>query len=116
MLFGDCTDEYSPKTIRSAAGNIFKIPIVHASIGELIELKKTHKMLTTVVNSKNSITNLETKKPSVIMFGSEAQGLCKELLSVSDISYTIPMKEGVESLNLAISAGIILYEMYKLAN
>lgn len=113
LLFGDCTDEFSPKTIRSAVGNIFKMPIVHASIGELKEFKKTHKMITTVVNSKNSIKNLEAEKPSVIMFGSEAQGLCEELLSLSDISYTIPMKKGVESLNLAISAGIILYEMYK---
>ncbi len=113
ILFGDCTDEFSPKTIRSAAGNIFKMPIIHASIGELIEFKKTHKILTTVVNSKNSTANLEAKTPSIIMFGSEAQGLCKELLSLSDISYTIPMKKGVESLNLAISAGIILYEMYK---
>lgn len=116
ILFGDCTDEFSPKTIRSAAGNIFKLPIVHASVGELKELKKTHKMITTVVNSKNSIDALEAKNPSIIMFGSEAQGLCEELLSLSDISYTIPMKEGVESLNLAISAGIILYEMYKSAN
>ncbi len=113
ILSGDCTDEYSPKTIRSAAGNIFKIPIVHAPIEQLKEFKKTHKMLTTVVNSKNSITNLRAESPSIIMFGSEAQGLCKELLSISDISYTIPMKDGVESLNLAISAGIVLYEMYK---
>lgn len=113
ILFGDCTDEFSPKAIRSAAGNIFKVPIVHASIGELKELKKTHKMVSTVVNSKNSIKDFITEEPVITMFGSEANGLCKELLSLSDISYTVPMKEGVESLNLAISAGIVLYEMYK---
>lgn len=113
MLFGDCTDEFSPKTIRSAAGNIFKVPIVHAPLEQLKEFKKTHKMLTTVVNSKNSTASLRAETPVIIMFGSEAQGLCKELLTLSDISYTIPMKEGVESLNLAVSAGIILYEMYK---
>ncbi len=113
MLFGDCTDEFSPKTIRSAAGNIFKTPIVHAPFSELKEFKKTHKMITTVVNSKNSAASFKAESPVIIMFGSEAQGLCKELLTLSDISYTIPMKEGVESLNLAVSAGIILYEMYK---
>ncbi len=114
ILFGDCTDEFSPKAIRSAAGNIFKVPIVHASIRELKELKKTHKMVSTVVNSKNSIKDFITEEPVITMFGSEANGLCKELLSLSDISYTVPMKEGVESLNLAISAGIVLYEMHKL--
>ena len=70
-------------------------------------------MVSTVVNSKNSIKDFITEEPVITMFGSEANGLCKELLSLSDISYTVPMKEGVESLNLAISAGIVLYEMYK---
>ncbi len=112
ILFGECTDEFSPKTIRSCAGNIFKTPIIHATIGQLIEFKKSHKMVSTVVNSKNSIKNFDLKEPYIIMFGSEAEGLCNELLTLCDISYTIPMKSGVESLNLAVSAGIILYETY----
>lgn len=111
MLFGNCTDEFSPKTIRSSAGNIFKIPLIHAPIEQLLEFKKSHKMVTTVVNSKNYIQNYNVKEPYIVMFGSEAQGLCKELLSISDVSYTIPMKKGVESLNLAISCGIFLYEI-----
>ncbi len=114
LLFGECTDEFSPKTIRSSAGNIFKIPIAHAPMEQLINLKKTHKMVTTVVNSKNSIDNFNPKSPCVVMFGSEADGLCEELLNLADVSYTIPMKDGVESLNLAVSAGIILHKMYSL--
>ncbi len=113
ILFGDCTDEFSPKTIRSAAGNIFKVPVVHCPVEQLKEFKKSHKMVSTVVNSKNFIQNFEAQGPYIIMFGSEAQGLCEELLSLSDVSYTIPMKEGVESLNLAISTGITLYEIFK---
>lgn len=112
ILYGECTDEFSPKTIRSCAGNIFKIPIVHATIGQLMEFKKSHKMVSTVVNSKNSIKNFDVKEPYIIMFGSEADGLCNELLTLCNVSYTIPMKSGVESLNLAVSAGIILYETY----
>lgn len=113
LLFGDCTDEYSPKTIRSAAGNIFKIPLAHCTAGELQSLKKTRKIVSTVVNSKNDIRNFDLAEPYIIMFGSEAQGLCEELLSLSDMSFTVTMKKGVESLNLAVSAGIILYETYK---
>lgn len=113
ILFGDCTDEFSPKTIRSAAGNIFKIPVVHPTIEELKEFKKTHKMVATVVNSKNYIQNFSPKVPYIVMFGSEANGLCNDLLTICDDSYTIPMKSGVESLNLAISVGIILYEIFK---
>lgn len=113
LLFGDCTDEYSPKTIRSSAGNIFKIPLTHATLEQLSEFKKSHKMVTTVVNSKNYIRDYNVKEPYIVMFGSEAQGLCKELLSIGDVSYTIPMKDGVESLNLAVSCGIFLYEISK---
>lgn len=113
MLFGDCTDEFSPKTIRSAAGNIFKIPVVHCTMGELKDFKKTHKMVSTVVNSKNFIQNFSAKEPYIVMFGSEANGLCNDLLTLCEESYTIPMKSGVESLNLAISTGITLYEIFK---
>ncbi len=113
MLYGECTDEFSPKTIRSAAGNIFRIPIIHCTKEQLKEFKKTHKMIATVVNSQNDIQNFNSKEPFIIMFGSEADGLCEELLTFCNISYTIPMKKGVESLNLAVSAGIILYEIFK---
>lgn len=112
MLFSECTDEFSPKTIRSAAGNIFKMPIVHCTKEELKELKKTHKIVSTVVNSTNFIRDNIIKGSCIIMFGSEANGLCEELLSLSDTSCTIKMKQGVESLNLAVSAGIILHRMY----
>ena len=49
----------------------------------------------------------------IVMFGSEADGLCKDLLNLSDDTITIKMKNRVESLNLALSAGIILYELQK---
>ena len=77
-----------------------------------MDFKKSHKIVSTVVNSKNSIKDFDVKEPYIIMFGSEADGLCNELLTLCDISYTIIMKSGVESLNLAVSAGIILYQIY----
>lgn len=113
LLYGGCTDEFSTKTIRSAAGNIFKVPVVHCQKEQLKEFKKTHKMVSTVVNSKNFIQNCSPDEPYIVMFGSEAHGLCNELLSLADTSCTIPMKSGVESLNLAVSAGIVLYEIFK---
>ena len=62
------------------------------------------------------LTKLLTNNFETVFGWSRKEDLSKELLSLSDISYTVPMKEGVESLNLAISAGIILYEMYKNGN
>lgn len=112
FLFGDTTDEFSPKTIRSSAGNMFKIPILKVNLAEIKEFKKTHKFLATVCHS-NKFDYKNTKENMIVMFGSEADGLCKDLLNLSDDTITIKMKNRVESLNLALSAGIILYELQK---
>lgn len=111
FLYGDTTDEFSPKTIRSTAGNMFKIPILKVSLETLKEFKKTHKFIATVVNSKNYLNNYKAPNNLIVMFGSEAEGLCKELLNLADEKLTIKMKDNVESLNLALSTGIVLYEL-----
>lgn len=113
LLYGQTTDEFSPKTIRSSAGNMFKLPILKVSIDELNEFKKTHKLVSTVVNSENDIKEYKIKDKTIIMFGSEADGLCKELLNITDDTITIKMTNEVESLNLAMSVGIILWELQK---
>ena len=113
LLFGQTTDEFSPKTIRSSAGNMFKLPILKISIEDLTEFKKTHKLVSTIVDSKNDIRNYKIQDKTIVMFGSEADGLCKELLNITDDSITIKMTNEVESLNLAMSVGIILWELQR---
>lgn len=110
LLYGDTVDEFSPKVIRSAAGNIFKIPILKTTTGELEQFKKTHKFIATVVNSNKTIEEYKKIDSKIIvMFGSEANGLCKELLNLSDEKLTVKMSNNVESLNLAVCTGIVLY-------
>ncbi|MCD8024959.1 MAG: RNA methyltransferase [Candidatus Gastranaerophilales bacterium] len=113
LLYGDTTDEFSPKTIRSSAGNMFKIPILKVNKSELIELKKTHKFIAATVNSNNFSNQSAISDNPVIMLGSETMGLCKELLNLADETITIKMSNSVESLNLALSAGILFYELQK---
>ena len=109
ILYNDTVDEFSPKVIRSAAGNIFKIPVIKISKGELLKFKKTHKFVATVVNSDKTPKDIKIDSNTIVMFGSEADGLCEELLNLSDEKITIKMANDVESLNLALCAGIILY-------
>ncbi|MFA6989127.1 MAG: RNA methyltransferase [Candidatus Gastranaerophilaceae bacterium] len=117
VLYGDTVDLYNPKTVRSAVGNLWKIPIVE--LNEKLNLKETllqygkYKFFATVVNNTKKPDNCfitDFKGPSVIMFGSEADGLSKDLINQADCLITIPMKENVESLNLSMSVGIIVYE------
>ncbi len=117
ILAGDCVDLYAPKVIRSSAGNIFKIPIyITKSIEEIKKyFNKSTFYATSVDKNKKlfELNNIKFQKPSVIIFGSEADGITDNALKYSDFCVTIPMKGNVESLNLAISAGVVLYEFSK---
>jgi RNA methyltransferase, TrmH family len=115
VLTGDTVDLYNPKTVRSAAGNLWKIPVVEINdnLKKTLLKHKKCKFFAAVVNNAKKTDNCfiaDFKGPSVIMFGSEADGLSKNLINQADCFINIPMKETVESLNLSISVGIIVYE------
>ena len=112
ILFGDCVDLYNPKAIRASAQNMFKIPILRTSDFEFIkELKKNHKMISTVVDSSLDLFDLKIEENFlgnfIVALGSEASGLSQEMAQISDILATIKMDNDVESLNLAICASIV---------
>ena len=115
ILFSDCVELYSPKVIRSTAGNFFKIPIINISTEkELNELFTTHKFVATTLSKENNISLEECKKLDkyIIMFGSEANGLSENLTKISDKNIKLEMTNNVESLNLSVSASIVLYELF----
>ena len=116
ILYGNCADIYSPKVIRSAAGNLFKIPFIHInSIEELNKHFKNHIKISSALSKENNISISECAriKQKIIMLGSEAKGLSKDLLKTADKNILLKMKNGVESLNLAVCASIIFYELDK---
>ena len=113
ILFGDCVDLYSPKCVRSTVGNLWKLPIIH--IKEIQELKKYFDNFTrvaTLPRANNLLKSYKLKTPVLIMFGSEADGLSPELIEFSTYSLKIEMKASVESLNLATSVSVIMYELF----
>lgn len=112
VLFGDCVDLYNPKVVRSAVGCLWKLPVVQ--ISNIEEFQKTfpnHTKIATLPRSKNLLKTFSVEKPFVIMFGSEADGLSEELIKLSTADLKIEMKDNVESLNLSISCGIVLYKL-----
>jgi len=114
ILFGDCVDIYSSKVVRSSTGNLFKTPIVEIkTISELNKYFKNHTKIATSLSKENNITLNECSHLDkyVIMFGSEAKGLCTDLTNIADKNIKLKMKENVESLNLSVSASIIMYEL-----
>lgn len=113
VLYGDSTDIYNPKCVRASVGNLWKIPIFQIKdFNQLEQIFGNFQRIATLPRSKNFLKNFDIKFPALIMFGSEAAGLSDELIKFSTDSVKIEMAETVESLNLAVSVSIILYELF----
>ena len=115
ILFGNCVDLYSSKVIRSCTGNFLKTPILKIKNTEELKTKfKNHKLIATALSEKNNISLKECAKLEkyIIMLGSEAKGLCSDLINIADKNIRIEMDNNVESLNLSVCASIIFYELF----
>ena len=112
VLYGDCVDLYNPKVVRSAAGCLWKLPVVNLKkTDELTKYFDNYTKIATLPRTDNLLKTFETKVPFLVMFGSEANGLSDELIKFSNKSVKIEMKDNVESLNLSVSCAIVLYKL-----
>src|SRR5574344_600911 len=114
VLYGkETVDLYNPKCVRSAVGNLWKVPTVSISeMNELKEMFKDYERIATLPKATTMLKDFKIKLPSLLMFGSEAEGLSEELIDFATTSVKIEMKENVESLNLSISAAVVLYQAF----
>ena len=106
-------DVFSPKALRAAMGASLRIPLwENADFVDVILWSRTNGLRTTAADIGGEIeyTQIDWKLPRMVVFGSEAHGLSREALEIIDETMMISMQNGVESLNLAVSAGIILFE------
>lgn len=106
-------DVFSPKALRGAMGATFRLPIwTNADFSEVLNWSKKKNLISVCadINAKKSYLNVDWKKPRLLIFGSEARGLNAEEHEKIDESLIIPMENNVESLNLAVSCGVILFE------
>jgi TrmH family RNA methyltransferase len=113
ILVGACADVYSPKTVRATMGAIFRQRILHTDIKGLQALADENglKLYGAALSQKAvDIRKLEIKN-AMVCVGSEGQGLSRELLESCDGELIIPMSPDSESLNAAVAASLIMWEM-----
>ena len=115
FLSTDTVDLYNPKTIRSSEGMIFHLNILKGDIIEFLnKLDKSYTIVTTNVVKGENIHNLSTISKWALIIGNEGHGVSKEVQDVSQKFVKIPMNSNCESLNAAISASILMYEINNL--
>ena len=105
---------FNPKAVRASAGSIFRIPIFQGfKEPELLETFKAHRIATvaTSLQAQQSIETHPLHPPLALYIGREAAGLPESTLAACQCQVRIPMNESVQSLNVAIATGILLYEI-----
>ena len=111
LLPGAC-DAFMQKTVRSTAGSIFNIPVIHADLQILLQWLSLNKikLAVTSLDSDRTIFEERLEGPLALVFGNEAHGVCKEIRSAADLLLKIPIYGHAESLNVASAAAVCLYE------
>jgi TrmH family RNA methyltransferase len=106
------TDVYNPNVIRSSTGTIFSIPVVCGSSSEISSFLKSKKIkiCASTPAATKSYTQADFKGAWALVLGSESEGLSDFWLKLADLTVKIPMNGLADSLNVSISAAVILYE------
>jgi len=109
------TDIYNPNVIRSSLGSIFSVCVVQASNEEALKFFKAKKVMVyaTLPDSKEPYFHVDMKLPLAVVLGSEEKGLSEFWQKNCDKALSIPMKGKVDSLNVSVSAAVVLYEIIR---
>jgi TrmH family RNA methyltransferase len=106
-------DVYNEKTIRSTMGSIFRIPYIKINDDIIFKLKELDYEFVAMALDGKLVSEAVISKKSMIVIGNEANGISDEILALCDQRVKIKMLGKAESLNAAIAASIIMYEITK---
>jgi len=99
--------------VKTSAGGIFKIPIIKVKhLKDAIFLLQAHdiKIVAATEKSDTLVYNIDLKPDFALIMGSEGKGINKSLLQMSQARAKLPMSPKMDSLNVSVACGIILYE------
>ncbi len=106
-------DPFRDKAVRGSMGSVFRLPVVHGlDAAGLIAFARAHALQLVVADGggERLHTQADLEKPLVLVVGAEAAGVPKELLAAAHARVRIPLRPPVESLNVAVAAGVLLFE------
>ena len=113
VLLEGCADPYSHKVVRSSMGAVFRTAVVESTWEQVCAACKESGIpvaVTALSDRAEDIRKAELNRCAVVI-GSEGQGVRREILDGADRELIIPMNERCESLNAAIAAAIVMWQM-----
>lgn len=114
LLLDSGVDPYHPSAVRASLGSLFWVPIATASFGEFTAWVRTHGYHVYGSSAHGTVEHNEIgayQPPAILLLGSEREGLAPEQLAVCETVVRLPMRGRATSLNLAVAAGVLLYDM-----
>ena len=106
------TDLYNPNLIRSSIGAIFTVPCLACTSEECIHFLKERgiQILTAQLQDSRLYYDVDMRRPTAIVMGTEATGLTQQWRLAADAHIRIPMLGRLHSLNVSVSAAVLMYE------
>ena len=113
ILLEGCVDAYSPKVVRASMGSLFHLPVVQDVRAEEALTwcyRNGYEPAATAMKGAVNLYKADISKKMAFIFGNEANGVAEELQAAAETRLFIPMAGLAESMNVAMAAGIILFE------
>ncbi|MBU3189890.1 RNA methyltransferase [Clostridium bowmanii] len=108
-------DIYNEKTLRATMGSIFKIPVIcDSDLSRVQKLRDSgFKLVASSLDTEKNFYDVDLKGKVIISVGNEGNGISAEVYALCDLKIKIPMPGGAESLNAAVAASIMMYEVVR---
>lgn len=112
LLANPLTDLYNPNIIRSSVGGIFTTTIATGTTQEIIDYLNGHNIAiySAILQEAIPYTQANYTNPTALVVGTEADGLSETWRAASKAKVKIPMNGAIDSMNVSVSAGILIYE------
>jgi TrmH family RNA methyltransferase len=109
-------DPFGWKALRGAMGSTFRVPIAdRCTEAVALAAARAHglSVIATVPRDGRPLYDVDLRRPTAVLVGGEGGGLSPAVVRSCDAQVSIPMRPPVESLNVAVSAALVLYEAYR---
>ena len=118
MVCDPLTDLYNPNLIRASIGGVFSVPVAVCNSKDCIAFLKAHKIriLTAQLQDSYDYYDYDMHEATAIVMGTESTGLTQQWREAADAHIRIPMLGRLDSLNVSVSAAILMYEAVRQRN
>jgi TrmH family RNA methyltransferase len=113
VFCGASADPFGWKALRGSMGSALRLPVAaDVPLEHALAAARTAgiRVVATIPRGGDRPDALDLCKPTLLLFGGEGSGLSDEVLAAADARASIPMRAPVESLNIAVSAALLVYE------